>query len=155
MRLTIPTQLQVLIWMWSGTLVTLRKASEEMIISASTSMTNSSKSTSSKSSASGLFATPHYSLCKVVLFPQTKVEIDQCVTFVEMNQCVGACRSVDNYPIGKGRTLCNCCQPLKFRRKLVTNFACKAEDGTVVSVSKHIHIREPTKCACKKCRPSR
>lgn len=98
---------------------------------------------------------PNESKCVVVKFPAIRVKStdDRCGYIrVAMNQCVGACRSVDKYPLGKGNTICTCCQPVDgIERTIQRSVLCWSNKGDMVTTVQNFTIWEPTVCSCRNC----
>ena len=102
--------------------------------------------------------TPHDSKCRVQLFRSMIIRLHEnsCKARVAMKQCIGACRSVDKYPLGKGSTICTCCQPVRFvRRQLTAKFFCSDRNNNFFLQKKTILIHEPAMCVCKPCRKTK
>jgi len=75
-----------------------------------------------------------------------------CMIRIPMNQCVGACKSIDKFPGSKTSTFCRCCEPVKFEKKKIEgDFLCRGINRNNYYKRKTMEIYEPVKCVCKVC----
>ena len=94
--------------------------------------------------------------CHPIFFPAVRVDVTpRCKDVrIAMNQCIGACESMDKNPLSEGNSVCRCCQPVDFReRTVVKEVACMSNDQAVTTLMS-IKIYEPIRCECRNCRPS-